>query len=178
MNKGINLLPSKQKQHASGKLFVQILRYTAVGFMFVVTVSSLVVFILKIQTPLTHLQSEEKILHANLSSLNTRKVKYFVLNDRLKNISSLISKRSHLEEVLNVLHAQIPGGVSLDSLRVDTTSLTLVASSPSLATLGTTLDKLVEVGTSQKLLKKITLDTLIFDSKRGVYTLTFRSTLL
>ncbi len=173
MTKGINLLPQIKRDQSHVKIIVQGMRFFSITLLFVVTVSSVMVFLLKLQLPISRLQQEEKKLQSDLALLHNRRVKYFVLNDRLQNISTVMAKRSNLEKLLNLITQEIPSKSVIESLKVDAKQVSLNITSSSLTPLNTYLDNLLAKNSQQKTFKKVSLDTLIFDNKRKVYTLTF-----
>ena len=86
MSEGINLLLDKNKNALKNREIIKVIRIASIVLLSLVTVSSVLVFLLKLQSPLTDLQNEERDVLSKISMLHPKSARLFLASDRIKNI--------------------------------------------------------------------------------------------
>ncbi|MBI5044476.1 MAG: PilN domain-containing protein [Candidatus Levybacteria bacterium] len=151
MNNEINLLYSKKQQilNASASR-ARVVRMGAVGLLFLVGATSVVLFLLVISSPLPSLAAKEKELENTLKTSDAKIVNVTLAVIRLSDVKTIISKRSHYGDYLQALRDILPAGTDLTEFTVEKESVNITVSSPSLESIEEyflSLSKLVEKGT-------------------------------
>lgn len=178
MSEGINLLLNKNKNTRKNQEIIKVLRITSIVLLFLVAISSVVVFLLKLQSPLTNLQNEERDVLSSISVLHPKVARLFLVSDRIKNISEIISKRPDFEKRIAIILKAVPNDVSLSAFNIDNKNVSITASSTSLSSIGQMLDSLVAMVTNKELFSKINLQGLTVDGTNGSYKVSIEAILL
>lgn len=164
----INLL-RKKADNSSEKKILKIVRILAIALLFLVAVSSIGLFFINSQSPLSSLKKEEEDLESSLSLYNEKTMRFFILKERLRYISDIVSRRPYFNETLDFVLKDAPKDVKINNLSLDKKSLTLTASSPSISSVDTFLNSLVKMAMDKKKVGKVTLNSMGFDNKSGNY---------
>jgi hypothetical protein len=161
MNKGINLLTEKKIDKA-GRLFqsLKVLRIIAVSLLFVVSLSSIILFILISFSPLPTLKQQEQERKIILSHFNSEIVKLHILNERLNTIDEIMSKRTSFDDKINLITSQIPSGVMLKSLTIEKNTINVILASNSLLSFDTFLNNVMNLSENKKESFRITINNL------------------
>ena len=162
MSEGINLLLDKNKNAHKNKEIIKALRITSVISLFLVAFFSILVFLLKLQSPLTNLQNEEQDTLSKISVLHPKAARLFLASDK---------------RIAIILKA-IPNDVSLSTFNIDNKNVSIVATSSSLSSIGQMLDNLVAMVGSKELFNKINLQGLTVDGANGSYRISIEAILL
>lgn len=150
MSNEINLLYSKKQQRLNAFASkARVARLIAVGLLFLVAASSIVLFLLVIASPLPSLAQKQKSLEDTLKTSHDKIVNLTLASIRLSDIKSIFSKRSHYGDYLKALRDILPTGVEMTEFTVNKESIAITVSSSSLESLETyflSLSALVEKG--------------------------------
>lgn len=172
MNKGINLLGSKKKSNTAPALKkLRLLRLIAICMLFIVSASSITLFILISLTPLPKLKEQERISQINLSHFSSDITKLQVLKDRLNSISNILSKRPSYDKKIDLIKSNLPHEITIKSLSLEKNSISLEISSQSLLLLDTFLNKLISDSGKDKDFSKITITSLSKEEMDNSYLL-------
>jgi hypothetical protein len=172
-NNSINLLDYKDKiqpKQQSGKL--KYLRIVSAAFLFIVSVSSLIFFLLVSLSPVPQLRKSEKIALSNLDSSRADIIKLALVNERTDIIANLINDRNAFDKTLSIIQAKAPAGVTVASEEISKGNFVLVFSSNSLNAIDGFLEKLVHDNQSEKLFSKINIVDLSGDTQKSGFRLT------
>lgn len=179
MNKDINLLANKRKNAKSTnrKLITtfNIVAYASLG---IVAICSIVLFVVRLQSPIANIKKEQETILFNLTNLADKSAKYKFINDRLVNISQIVSKRIDFEERIKSFLSEIPSEISVNSLSVDKNNITLDLSTNSLYSLGILMDRFIFMVENKKLISKAVFGSLSVDVERGMYSFSIKAELL
>jgi hypothetical protein len=170
MNEGINLLDQNKK--SSGVILpghLQKMRILVIGLLFIVSVSSVILFILVELSPLPALQTQEKSLEQTLLSSKSDIVKLSLVKERTTSISTLLAKRQNLDEKLGLVQDKISGNTTVTSLQADNTGILLTAESGSLQDLDNFLNGLIQYVQEKKIFSQVILVDLATDQTNGEY---------
>lgn len=174
----INLLRRGESEIKKPQKLERILRLTSVILLSVVGLSSVTLFILNTTSPLSSLEKEESTLLSQLTAYQNQFNKYLIIQDRLKNISGILSKRTSYTVKINTLLQKVPQNVVVGSLSIDGNNVQMSVSSNSLSAINIFIDNTVELATDKKMFKRLTMNGLSFDVERGQYLLTLQADLL
>lgn len=175
MNEGINLLDQNKK--SSGFILpghLQKMRIIVIGLLFIVSVSSIILFILVAFSPLPALQTQEKSLEQTLLLSKSDIVKLALVKERTTSISTLLSKRGNLDQTLSLVQDKVPANTTVTSLQVDSTGILLTAESSSLQDLDTFLNGLIQYVQEKKVFSQVILVDLATDQTNGEYAVSVR----
>jgi len=170
MNEGINLLG--QNKTTSGVILpgpLQRMRFIVIGLLFIVSVSSVILFILVAFSPLPALQTQEKNLEQTLLSSKSDIVKLSLVKERTTSISNLLAKRQNLDQRLGLVQDKISGNTTVTSLQADNTGILLTVESSSLQDLENFLNGLTQYVQERKAFSRVILVDLATDQTNGEY---------
>lgn len=180
MKSNINLLQDKKKNQASilptGAMYT--LRFSAVSLLFIVSVSSIILFILISLSPLPKLKQQEQLALANLSQYHTDMLKLFLIKERTGVIQGILAKRTSYDTVLNAIQTKLPYGVEVRAMNIEKDTVLLTVSSGSLELLSTFIDSLTQLVTEKKTFSQITMSHLSIEQERKTYSVTLALLLL
>lgn len=173
----INLLKKNTGGSKEVKI-LKILRTTSIISLFIVCVSSISLFIINSTQPVNDLKKEEVSLTAELSSYKQKMGKFMLINNRIKNISDIISHRSNFEKTIDLVSKQAPQEVQINNYSIDSKKINLSAASTSVLATNTFFDNLVKLVKDKNKLKRVTLNNLSVDGKSGDYSFSLNIELL
>jgi Tfp pilus assembly protein PilN len=173
MNEGINLLdPNKQSKNSLPAKRLQLMRYFAIGMLFLVSASSVILFMLVSLSPLPELQRQEQELRLTLSQSSEDMAKLVLLDERATAIESLLQERKSYKEVLTLLQDTLSDNAQITSLRVDGQTLVVTVESRSLTSLDAFLNGLIGYVQQQKAFSQVKMTQLAHDNVRNDYSMT------
>ena len=173
MSNNINLLENKKKLiSVITKTTSQLLRFSAVSLLFIVSVSSIILFILIALSPLPKLKQEEHLTMTTLSQYHTGMLKLFLIKERTSLIDKVLSKRMLYDIALDDIHSKLPDGVEVSSFSVEKNTLSLTVSSKSLELLNTFISNLTNSVNEKKSFSLITMSRLSMEKERKTYVVT------
>ncbi len=172
-NKGINLVVDnrKNKQLAPLKGKLKIMRLSAMGLLFIVGVSSVILSILIVFSPLPRLQEDEQKAKTNLATYKIEINKIAFINDRGDGIRQILKKRPYYDKKLDVIKNKLPVDVTLDGLTIENKTYTLRFSSNNLASLDQFIDSVVSATGVGKEFLRVYLTSLSVDEDKNRFVL-------
>lgn len=172
-SKGINLLASQQKKDNTLLLKrLRIVRFIAMGFLFVVGSTSVVLFILIAASPLPKLKQQENAALVTLNTLHPRLGKYMLIQNQLDDIGTLIKTRTYFDQTYDTITAQLPPSVQLKSFHVDKGSLTIVLEGSSLDDIDIFLKNIKKLIAEKKQFSSAILNGIATNQQSGTYSFT------
>lgn len=169
----INLLHKKQQTDHFGK-FLPYLRIVSIVCLIVTTTASLVLFLMKVDSPLVLLKKQEKTAIQNITVYNQQLAKDVVIKDRAQAISQLLSSRSEVPSIVGYIADGVPLGVYVNSLSVNKTETSITVVSQSLVLLQTFVDNMAKIVTEKKVYKTVRLNDFALDQKAKLYAVTIQ----
>lgn len=145
------------------------LRFTAVGLLFLVATSSVMLFIFIALSPLPQLKNQEKLVVVTLSQYHTDMMKLLLIKERTTVIESILSKRRSYDQLLDAIQSRLPGGVEVRSLNIETGTLSLTVSSKSLDLLNTFTSNLANAVAEKKIFSQVILNNISVEERGGNY---------
>lgn len=173
MNEGINLLePNKNSGSVISLRRIQKMRVMTVGLLFVISVSSVVLFILVALSPLPALQRQEQYLQQTLAASKSTIVKLSLLNSQTDAVSQLITKRQSFEKPIGLVQKKLSDDITVQQLQIDSNSLVITVESPSLQSLDTFINGLIGYVKDKNTFSKVFLVDLTTDQSTNAYAVT------
>ena len=178
MNNGINIVSNKNSQIERELRILNILRFTAVSMLVTIALSSIIIFVVSVQIPLSALRQEENSTIARISQLHKKLATYYLIKDRINNINTLMSTRKDYTKSLKPVLAMVSGDLTVDDLDVEEDVITLTVSGNSLVGINTIINDLIASSESKKYISNVTISSLNLNTTAGRYSVTFEADLL
>lgn len=173
MSESINLLdPNKNNTSGFSLKRIQKMRFFSMSFLFLVSVSSVIFFILVALSPLPELQRQEQSLKLTLAESKTALAQHTLVNERIETITTVIDSRVSLENTLTLIQQNVPGNVTVTALKADNQSISITVESTSLDALDTFVKTMTDLGQVQNGFSQITMSNMLTDNTRNTYTVT------
>lgn len=172
MNDAINLIKNNEKKIALSNKKLSIFRYLALSFLFVVSFSSITLFIFIALSPLPNLINREKQELIRISPYHEQMAQIKYLKDRLFAVSQIINKRANYSEILESFKTAVPADLKVEDLKCENKKITVVLSSNSLTSISNYIDK---IASDNKLYRSVNLMGIVksVDSNEYTFTLEF-----
>ncbi len=179
MSEGINLLePNKNTRPAVFLQRLQTMRVITIGLLFIISVSSVILFILVTLSPLPALQRQEQYLRQTLSASKNDIVKLAIVNGQTTSIEKLLTERKSLDQPLSLVQNKLSSDIVESQIQADNTNIVVTVESSSLQSLDTFLNGLVGYVQEKKAFSKATLVDLTEDATSNKYSVTVQLNLL
>jgi hypothetical protein len=170
MSEGINLLePNKNTKPADLLKKLQVMRIVTVGLLFIISVSSVILFILVTLSPLPALQRQESFLHQTLLSSKSDIVKLALVNTQTTAIQDLLTQRKMLDEPLSLIQNKLTSDMTVTELQADGNRIIISVESPNLQSIDTFLNGIVSYVQEKKTFSKVTMVDLTTDQVNNAY---------
>ncbi len=170
MNNDINLLitrPKKDLAKLAKKL--KMLRMFAMAFLFLIASTSIILFIFISTSPLPALKQQENTALINLATLHTRMGKLLLVQDQMKDISLITTKRTTFDMTYTEISSVLPDGMQLESFRITKQAVSLSLSSSALSDIDAYLTSLKDLAEKKKLFSSVTLSGFALNKQLNKY---------
>ncbi len=178
MNNDINLVGNQQQESLKEKKRLKTVRIAAVVSLIVISLMSLIIFILYSSLSLGSIKNDQNSTLNSISYLHSKAAQLAIVNNRLVDISNVLSKRKNYTNSINILKQQMPPGVTTSQLSISNGNVTFVVSSQSLDSLNTFLNNIISLAQKQQTIDKIYIESLVINTKTGSYSLSIKASLL
>ena len=177
MSNNINLIGDKNQKIRSPLLKrLNVLRFFAMLFLFAVSITSTIFFLLIAFSPLPALQQQEQRQLQVLSQFQTVMGRIELINNRVENIDQLLQSRRSLDQLLTLLLSKIPSNVSLEAYQLMPPIVSLTVRSDSLSSIQELSNQIVaEEGKS---FSQVTLSSLAIDPESQEFSMTITASLI
>jgi hypothetical protein len=173
MNEGINLLaPNNNSGSAVFLRRIQKMRVLTIGLLFIISVSSVILFILVALSPLPALQRQEQFLQQTLSASKSTIVKLSLVNSQTDAVNNLSTKRKSFDKPISLVQDKLSSDITVQQLQADSNSLVITVESTSLQSLDTFTNGLIGYVQAKNAFSKVTLVDLTTDLSANAYALT------
>lgn len=133
MNSQINLIGDKKQKALSPLLSrLQVVRFIAMSFLFVIGVASIVLFLFIAFSPLPALQQQEKNQRETLSQYETDIAQLAFVNERMRSITTLLQDRTSVDTIFQFITSKVPAGVTITAFQINGKTASITMSSDSL----------------------------------------------
>lgn len=168
MSDNLNLLRSRKKDRQEGPL--RLIRFLSYGSLFIILISSIALFFLKINLGISDLKKQERSISNSLSLMSGKIVKFIMLKNRMTESTAILDNRTDFSEIIDEAVKDKPESLSVESFSLDKAGLLLNISSSSLTDLDLFLNNLQK----EPGFKKITLENFTLDEMAGSYKLSLK----
>lgn len=177
MSTNINLLLRIDEESLKRKKRIKILNFIAFMLLIGVGCLSLILFMLIQINNTSGIKKEQDDILGKISQSQGKRIKLFVLNNRINNIQEILGKRKDLSKTMNTIFAKIPNGLSIEGLEIDDKVISLRAQSTSLFTIGELINNLTDMVRKKEIISSLTLNSLVFDESKNSYQVSIKSEL-
>lgn len=175
MNEGINLLdPNKKNTSTFSMHHLQMMRIIVVSLLFIISVSSVILFILVAISPLPVLRQQEQSLQQSLSLSKSDIVKLALVKERTDAISQFLVKRQKLDQTLGLIESKFSGNTKVTAIQANSTGTIISVESGSLEDLDNFLNGLIVLVQQKKDFSQVILIDLSNDPTNSDYEATVR----
>jgi len=172
MSNDINLLPRKPSTLSrSFSKRNKLIRAIAIALLFIVPTFTVILFLFIYFSPLPSLQQQESSLLVNASTFQQKTASVAFINDRVAKSTQFIALRSAYKDAFQEIIGQLPPDVTVNSLSMQSNTLTLSVISTSLSSLKTYQDSLTNLKSGQ-VLQKIKFQTITLQQDGTGYQMT------
>jgi hypothetical protein len=179
MNEGINLLdPNKNTGPAEMLRRLQKMRLVAMGLLFIISVTSVILFILVALSPLPKLQSQEQYLRQTLTASKNDIATLEIVKGQTDTISQLLTKRASLLKQVSLIQAKLTSDTTISDIQIDSTGTLITFESHSLQSLDTCINGLTSYVEAKNTFSRVTLVDLTNDPTTDGYAVTVQLTML
>lgn len=174
----INLVSGKTLQLEKEIKRLRMFRYAALASLIIVALVSVVVFVVNIALPIQSVKKDEQTTLTNISFLHKKLVEYSLIKDRIGNISAIIQMRKNYYSPANAVLGKIPVGVTVNSLKIESGSMTISVSADSLIPINQFIDSMVSLGQNGRVVKNLIIQSLSLNGTSGTYALSLQMDVL
>jgi type II secretory pathway pseudopilin PulG len=143
--------------------------------MFAVVGIALLVFIINLTLPINSIKSEESATLSNISRMHKKLAQYYLVEDRINHLSNIISQREKLSDVTKALLTEVPSDLSINSMQVDSKSISLIVSGGSLISMNNFIDNIVVLNNKNTLIANVVIQQLSLDVKNNQYSVSIQA---
>lgn len=155
----INLLTRQSEDFLKKQSTLNLLRRLSFASLIIVAVSSLVVFFLKINVPLSQYRNEEASLLTQVSKYQDLIVQLYIIKNKLAIVSDIIDSRTDFTKQTSIIGSgpvNLPG---LGQATINKDGLSFNVTTSSLGTVNSLLNSLIDLS-EKKVIKSVTLESL------------------
>lgn len=178
MSDDINLVSGKAYQLEKELKRLKVLRITAVVSLVTVALISILLFVITFLLPIESVKKDQGKTLSSIGVLHGNLIKYSLINDRVKNISEITSKRKSYASAANLLIDKVPGSLSIDILNVEDGTIAISIDGVSLIPINEYIDTIIEIGDRRSVIKNLTVESLVLNNNTGKYILTLQADIL
>lgn len=178
MSDSINLLRNTKAQLLQKKKSVAILRWISYGSLVFVLISALVVFFLKLESPLPALKQQESQAKSQLSLQNERIIKYLFVEQRTTEIADILGKRRRYDQTAKTVTSGIPASLAIRDLSIEDSAIKISLAGTSLLLINDAISYIDGLVGTNKAFQQVVLDTMSYDTSSQSYIAVLKITVL
>ncbi|MBP9719295.1 MAG: hypothetical protein KBD46_02405 [Candidatus Levybacteria bacterium] len=174
----INLLPKKEGINLENDQTAIVFRRISLGFLSVTAITSIILFIIIIQSPLTKVRQQELALFSEIERYKIQMSRNVIINERLISISNLLKKRNQFQIYISGVLDVVPSSVVVTTLTIDEKTMLMTANTTSLSAVNQFFDAVTNMQKEKRLVKSVILQSFSFQQDTGKYNSTLKITFL
>lgn len=175
MSNNINLVTGKTFDLEKQLKRIRILRITAIASLAIVSLISIALFIITVTLPISSVKKDQEQTVANIALLHKKLVTYSLINERIKNISGIISARKNYGKTSDIILSKLSPDLTIDSLAIEKNTLTIGISGQSLITINKFIDDILDLSNGGKTIKNLVVQSLLLNSGNEKFTLNMQA---
>lgn len=176
MNKSINLLPRKGKQHNQDDQFLAVLQRISLTALVIIVFCTLTLFALNYDTTLPQLRQQQNAGLTSLTLLHGKTAKILFIKDRLSQIQLIMNKRNNFDDVISQVSQLTPKDVTIGEFDIVSQSATITFTAKSLASLSEILSTMTDMVNGKQTFRTLSILDLSADTQQ--FSLTVKAVLL
>lgn len=170
MNEGINLLePIKKGSSISFLRHIQLMRLIVVSILFVVSISSVILFILVSLSPLPVLKQQQTSLEQTITSSKNYIVMLALTKERAASISQFLNTRHKYGQTLRVIQSKLSGNDTVTALQTSTSGLLVTVDSNSLEDIDNFLNSVIVLVQQKEYFSQVIMVDLALNQNNNDY---------
>lgn len=150
---------------------LRILRFGAIGILFIVGASSVIISMLIVFSPLPQLRLAEQKARADLAAFKLDMNKLVFVNERGDSIRKIIEKRPSYDKKLDIVQSKMQGDVTLEGISIAKKKYTFKFYSKNLASLDGLLNGLTSITGKGRDFLRVYLTSLAVDPEKKSFVL-------
>lgn len=178
MNDSINLAKAESSGDLRKRKKILILRTISFIFVGFVGIVSIILFILYARISVSSVKREQAKVTQSIALQKDKLAKFNLLNDRLRGINKILMERKNYTNILNSLLGLIPTGASPSVLNINKDGISITITSSSLLPLNKFIDNTVDLTSKKSLIREMVIESLVIDSKTGIYSLSIKAKII
>ena len=175
MSESINLVSGKSYQLEKELKRLKIIRIAAVTSLVFVSFISILLFIITVTLPISAVKKDQQQTLSNIGVLDKKLIKFSLINDRINNISDIMKKRKNYSLISDSLFSKAPSNLSIDDFSIESDKVNLTVSDTSLITINQFIDDIIIFGDTGKIIKNVSIQSLILNVSSGKYSLSMQA---
>lgn len=175
MNTDINIILPKNLGQIEHQSRIKAARMIAFIFPLIVGAVSLGIFLFIQSINPASIIREQDDVKSQISKLDNRKIKLFLVNNRVDNIKDLLQRRKDFFKSIDTVLTQMPDDLLVDTMDMDNKIILLTITSPSLSSVDQFLNNLIVMAKKKELISSLTLNSLTFDETKNNYLVSLKS---
>lgn len=166
----INLVSTGKGDQGKEKK-LQKIRIISTGFILVIGLLSVLVFILNISSPLGKIKQQEDSILSQITAQQDRAAKLAIINERITTVSKIYKQRPDYNYILNLILTKKTDNTKLVGMDLGESSVTVSLSSSSLLTLNNFLNSIIDSSKKSEKINSVFLDSLSVSQTSSSYTM-------
>ncbi len=150
MSIDINLV-NKKTSESLKDLKLKKVKTISFTILIVIAISSIVLFLINLRFSVNYVKGQQVKIVEGLAAYDETTSKIFILNQRVADLSNIISERKKYHDKTDLIFKDFPDGIAIDEYEIDDGGISLGVSSTSLLELDTFLNYLLDLTKSKKL---------------------------
>lgn len=175
MSADINLLLPKDEASLKRHRKIKIFNFLAIMSLVVTGTISLILFLTIQSVDVSSVKKEQNNVLQQISKFQDRQAKLFVVENRINNVSEILEKKKDLSSAVTGLLKNIPSGLIVDAMEIDSNSVSITAKSSSLSTIGSFIINLTDMVRKKEVISSLTISSLIYDENNAFYQVSVKS---
>lgn len=171
MKSNINLVSISQIESEKGERSLGILKIASIVCVALVAILSISLFIISQALSPEPIKRQEEGVISQITGLRPKQAKLILVVSKAKDIGTLIQSREKYDELLTLTLDQIPEGVSIGSLELDSAKVSLSVTSKSLLSVDQVINNLYSIISKKEMIKNFKIESISADPRTGSYSM-------
>jgi predicted PurR-regulated permease PerM len=158
MSIDINLVTKKTSEGSRDERLKKI-KVISFSALIITALLSIILFLVNLRFSVNYVKNQQNKLIQELSTYDEAASKIFLLNQRVTDITSIISQRKKYHEKTELIFQEMPSVISIQEYKIDNSSAAMTITSRSLLDMNNYINYLLKLSKSRKI-NSVTLNQL------------------
>lgn len=172
MSNEINLLTKKDKKLLKNQGKLKVFRLIAIGFLISILIVSFSIFLLNHQLSNSSIEKDQESVLVEMKPFIEKEAKIIIINNRIENISKVLTKRIDVFKIINTIVSEIPNGIFIEGLVFKESKISINVTALSLTDIDALFNGLIELAKRKENIKNLTLESFDASGLTGSYKFT------